>query len=113
MFLFKTLGVFDILAGIMIILTIGDIPTANQAREMAGKIEQNFIPAFWEDEKGFICDSFDPAEKIQLQSFPIFSLLFLESPFGFQLLKNQVEKSAEFIENHKKFSSLEESKKNR
>ena len=26
MFLFKTLGVFDILAGIMIILTIGDIP---------------------------------------------------------------------------------------
>ncbi|UCE05245.1 MAG: hypothetical protein JSW07_16730, partial [bacterium] len=81
-------------------LAIGDIPTANQAREMAGKIEGSFLSIFWHDEKGFICDSFDPTEKIRLPSFPVFSLLFLESSFGFRLLKNQVGKAAEFIENH-------------
>ncbi|MCI0495790.1 hypothetical protein L0Z72_12365, partial [candidate division KSB1 bacterium] len=82
------------------VLQIGDIPTANQAKEMAGKVENSFLPTFWNDEQGFICDSFDPVEKNQLKSFPIFSLLFLESPFGFQLLKNQVEKAAEFVELH-------------
>jgi hypothetical protein len=81
-------------------LDIGDFPTANQAREMARKIERSFLSIFWDDEKGFICDSFDPLEKIQLKSFPIFSLLFLESPFGFQLLKNQAGRAADFIENH-------------
>ncbi|HEX9975237.1 MAG TPA: hypothetical protein VGD14_24505, partial [bacterium] len=83
-----------------IALCIGDFPTANQAREMAGKLEGSFLSTFWNEEQGFICDSFDPAEKIQLKSFPIFSLLFLESQFGFQLLKNHVGKAAAFIENH-------------
>ncbi|MCU0644661.1 MAG: hypothetical protein MUC94_10405 [bacterium] len=79
---------------------IGDIPTANQAKVMASKIEKSFLPTFWDAERGFICDSFDPVKKNRLQSFPIFSLLFLESPFGSQLLKNQVEKAADFIELH-------------
>jgi len=81
-------------------LVIGDIPTANQVKEMAGKIEESFLSTFWNDEQEFICDSFDPAKKNQLQSFPVFSLLFLESPFGFQLLKHHVGKAAAFIENH-------------
>lgn len=81
-------------------LIIGDHSTTNQAREMFAKTEESFLPTFWDDDKGFICDSFNPAKKNQLQSFPIFSLLFLESPFGFQLLKNQYEKAAAFIETH-------------
>lgn len=81
-------------------LIIGDVPTANEAMVMAGKIENSFLPTFWNDEQGFVCDSFDPIHKNQLKSFPIFSLLFLESPFGFQLLKDRVGKAAEFIEQH-------------
>jgi len=83
-----------------IALNAGDISTSSQAREISAKIEKAFLPIFWNDEKGFICDSFDPAEKKQLNSFPIFSLLFLESPFGFQLLKNHVDKAADFIDKH-------------
>ncbi len=81
-------------------LIIGDVPTANQAKEMAAKIERCFYSTFWNDEKGFICDSYDPTKKKQLSSFPIFSLLFLESQFGFQLLKNYVGEAANFIENY-------------
>lgn len=84
----------------MLALTIGDAPTANQAKEMAAKIEQSFLPTFWDDEQRFICDSFDPIINNQLQSFPIFSLLFLESPFGFQLLENHFAQAADFIELH-------------
>lgn len=79
---------------------IGDVPTANLAKAMGGKIEQSFLTTFWYDEQGFICDSFDPTSKNQLKSFPIFSLLFLESEFGFELLKNHVAQAADFIEQH-------------
>ncbi|MBN2090259.1 hypothetical protein JW964_11660, partial [candidate division KSB1 bacterium] len=63
-------------------LVINDIPTAMQTREMAEKIQRSFLSTFWDEKQGFLCDSFHPQTKIQLKSYPIFSLLFFESPFG-------------------------------
>lgn len=79
---------------------IGDLPTAEQARSTAQHISSNFLSTFWNDDKGFLCDSFNPDGKKQFHSFPIFSLLFLESSFGWQLIRNKIDEAATFIENH-------------
>lgn len=79
---------------------IGDSPTAEQARSTAQHISSNFLSTFWNDDKGFLCDAFNPENKKLLHSFPIFSLLFLESPFGRSLIRGKIDEAATFIANH-------------
>ncbi|MDW7680339.1 MAG: hypothetical protein SCK70_07220, partial [bacterium] len=83
-----------------IALIIGDLPTARESDQAAQKIAALFLSCFWNDEKEFICDSFDPHQHKQLDSFPIFSLLFLESAFGIELLSDKIIQLADFIEYH-------------
>jgi hypothetical protein len=79
---------------------LGDEPTANRAAEFAQKIHTHFLPTFWDDEKGFICDGFNPATGERLQTFPVFSLLFLESPLGYPLLESKMPAAGDFIRQH-------------
>ncbi|NUM78136.1 hypothetical protein HUU40_27555, partial [candidate division KSB1 bacterium] len=79
---------------------VGDQPTAEKAARQAGKIAENFLATFWDEEKGFMCDAFDPRNGKRNVSYPLFSLLFLESPWGYALLRNKLNSSAQFISAH-------------
>ena len=73
-----------------------DDRTASQANQMAKKIEANFN-LFWDDEKGFLFDSVDKNKIPQVKSYPLFSFLFMESAFGYYLLKDKIHQCADFI----------------
>jgi|GEM_PF-1123039 len=77
-----------------------DEPTARRAYALAEKVEAHFLPMFWDEEKGFIRDSFSPAEGGRVDSYPLFSLLFLESAFGRYLLKGKIDACSRFIAGH-------------
>lgn len=79
---------------------LGDEPTANRAAGFAQKIHAHFLPTFWDDENGFLSDGFNPAAGERLRTFPVFSLLFLESPLGYPLLENKMIPAGEFIHQH-------------
>ncbi|HPI74116.1 MAG TPA: hypothetical protein PLZ01_11950, partial [bacterium] len=77
-----------------------DEPTARRAYALVEKVESHFLPMFWDEEKGFICDSLTPAAGERVGSYPLFSLLFLESAFGRYLLKEKVDACSCFIADH-------------
>lgn len=79
---------------------VGDQPAAQRASRQASKIAENFLATFWDEEKGFICDAFDPRTGKRHASYPLFSLLFLESPWGYALLHNKLNSCAQFISAH-------------
>ena len=74
-----------------------DLPAAGRAAVMAGKVEANFLSVFWDEKRGFLCDSFHPATGVSVKSYPIFSLLFLESAFGMSLLREKLNRCSRFI----------------
>ncbi len=71
--------------------------TARRALALAEKVGYHFLPVFWDEEKGFIHDSFAPATGERVDSYPLFSLLFLESAFGRYLLKDKIHACSRFI----------------
>ncbi|NLP10123.1 hypothetical protein GX408_06970 [bacterium] len=77
-----------------------DEATARCAYAMAEKVESHFLPMFWDEENGFIHDSVVPASGERVDSYPLFSLLFLESAFGRYLLKEKIEACSRFIADH-------------
>jgi hypothetical protein len=76
---------------------LDDIPMAESASIMAEKISKNFNNVFFDEEKGFICDSFNPKTKKAIPSYPLFSLLVLESPQGYPLIAANEKSYASFI----------------
>lgn len=79
---------------------VGDQPTAEKAARQASKIAENFLATFWDEERDFVCDAFDPRDGKRNASYPLFSLLFLESPWGYALLRNKLNSCAQFISAH-------------
>lgn len=79
---------------------VGDQPTAEKAARQANKIGENFLAIFWDEERKFICDAFDPRTGKRNVSYPLFSLLFLESPWGYALLREKLNSCAQFISAH-------------
>ncbi|MCG3157663.1 MAG: hypothetical protein DKINENOH_04299 [bacterium] len=79
---------------------VGDQPTAEKAARQANKIAENFLATFWDEKNGFICDAHDPRTSKRNASYPLFSLLFLESPWGYALLRNKLNSCAQFISAH-------------
>lgn len=77
---------------------LGDTMAAETAAAFAQKIHKNFLSTFWDAKEGFLCDGFNPATGEQLPTYPIFSLLFLESAFGYSLLENKIPAAADFIQ---------------
>jgi len=83
-----------------IALILDDTRTASRACELSDRIRSNFIDLFWDEEKEFLCDSVNPQSGMKNESFPVFSLLFMEFPFGQVLLGDKIERCGTFIENN-------------
>lgn len=79
---------------------IGDLAMAGRAGAMADKIETSFLPLFWDDVKGFLCDSCNPETMKKIHSYPLFSLLMLESPYGYHLLREKLHDIGRFLNLH-------------
>ncbi len=79
---------------------LGDDRTAQQARLLQMRIEAHFFDFFWDKDKGFFCDSYDLVQKRAIKSYPLFSLLFLESDMGDRLLRGKETRVARFIAEH-------------
>ena len=83
-----------------IALLLQDDATANVAIQLADALQGSFLPLFWDGKKGFCCDSVYPdSDKIN-QTYPLFSLLFMEFPFGQSLLHSRMADCGDFIEKH-------------
>jgi hypothetical protein len=79
---------------------LDDERTALQAIELSRQVAAGFQHLFWDTEKGFISDSVDSMTGIQIKSYPLFSLLFMESPFGNYLLGRKKNACARFIQQY-------------
>ncbi len=78
-------------------LAAGDTQTAARAATTAALLEKEFLPAFWDDDEGFLQDSIDLATGEPNRKHPLFSLLFLHSPFGWTLVRERIVQLADFI----------------
>ena len=74
---------------------MADQPTAAIALEASARLEKTFPNAFWEG--GFIADAVDITTGAVNRKHPLFSLLFLHSPLGWPLLRENLPRCAEFI----------------
>jgi hypothetical protein len=75
----------------------GDGQTRTIARELAGRIEQTYKNAFWDEAAGFPADSFDRVSGVRNETFPLFSLLFLQSSLGIPLIRNLLPAMGRFM----------------
>ncbi len=78
---------------------IGDHPTADKAIDIADRIENN-ISHLWDETIGFFVDSMDPRTEAVVKSYPLYSLLALESPFGRTLFAPWMQRMGEFVARH-------------
>lgn len=77
-----------------------DEPTARMAEAYADRAEAGFLKTFWDQEAGFLCDSVQPDTGEKNRTFPIFSLLCIESSFGHLLLADRLQACAGFLSRH-------------
>lgn len=71
---------------------------ASGCASVVERIQQSFLKTFWDDEKGFLIDSISQETRERNRTFPLFTLLFLQTPFGQKLLQGKEEQAAAFIE---------------
>jgi hypothetical protein len=77
---------------------LGDSFTVTRAHALVQKIEQHFLSLFWDAEQNFLGDAWQPFAGQRNQSFPLFSLFALESPQGYALIQEKLERCAHFIQ---------------
>ncbi len=77
--------------------TLGDDLTVERAYNIQSLIEEHFEDYFWDNSKGFLYDSYDPAVRKAVKSYPLFSLLFYESAMGNRLLRGKEKRVAQFV----------------
>jgi hypothetical protein len=75
---------------------LSDTATERRAREMASRIERHFLDRFWDKEKGFLVDAVDMDTGEVNESYPLFTMLFAQSPLGLPLIRSQLERIAQF-----------------
>ena len=71
---------------------------ASRCAKIAEQIQAGFLETFWDDEKKFLIDSIDLQTGERNRTYPLYSLLFLQTPPGRRLLHGNEEKAAAFIE---------------
>ncbi len=81
-------------------LLAGDPATASGAGAAAALLEETFRTVFWDDQAGFLCDAIDLQTGARNLKHPLFSLLFLQSPLGWPLVRERVAPLADFISQH-------------
>ena len=80
-----------------IALLLNDQSLAQQAADLADRVETHFLAVFWDENREFLCDSCNPETMEKIRSYPLFSLLLLESPFGYSLLHNRMQAMSRFL----------------
>ncbi len=78
----------------------GDRRTALEATETAGRIHAAFERAFWDEKKGFLIDSVDVHTGTRNEAYPLFSLMFLQTPLGLPLIRPHIGTMARFARQH-------------
>jgi hypothetical protein len=68
------------------------------AEILAERVREHFLSVFWDEEAGFLSDSIDLDTGAQQQSHPLFTLLCLQSDFGFELIEPRAGDICESIE---------------
>ena len=81
-------------------LRTGDRHTRETARLLAGHIEAGFLNTFWDDQRGFLVDAVDADTGERNLTYPIFSLLFLQSSLGLALVRGALPAMARFMVAH-------------
>ncbi len=77
-----------------------DGATARQAGELAGRLHGSFERAFWDGGAGFPLDSVDLLTGLRNETYPLFSLMFLQNPPGMALIRDHAEAMARFAIEH-------------
>ena len=78
----------------------GDSRTAGQAAETAGRIHASFEKRFWNEKTGFLMDSVDIRTGTPNEAYPLFSLMFMQTPLGLPLIRPHMQMMARFARNH-------------
>ncbi len=91
-------GLVRILENVAILLN--DDHVRETSRTLARKLEAGFLNAFWDDGRKFLVDSFDGETGERNTTYPLFSLLFLQTPLGLSLIRKVLPEMAGFMEQH-------------
>ena len=81
-------------------LARSDREIADRARDAADRIGAHFLDRFWDDEVGFLVDGFDADTKCINKTYPLFTLLFLQSALGIPLVRSKLSEMGDFCSKH-------------
>jgi hypothetical protein len=76
---------------------IGDQETAATALKTASLLEKTFSESFWDDGAGFLLDAIDLSTTRANRKHPLFSFLYLHSTLGWSLMREKIDRCADFI----------------
>lgn len=79
---------------------MGDEAVRADACRYAIAIEGVFLEQFWDASRGFLADSVDPATGERNETYPLFSLLFLQYAPGIHLVREVVQAMGLFMAEH-------------
>jgi hypothetical protein len=79
---------------------VGDPGTLNESRVLAANIESSFLHTFWDEGRGFLIDAIDAETGKRNVTYPLFSLLFLQTPLGIPLLRRALPQMGRFMAEH-------------
>ncbi|HTO93272.1 MAG TPA: hypothetical protein VMM80_02835 [Bacteroidota bacterium] len=74
----------------------GDAARAGKAKEIAGRILRSFARTYFDAGEGFFIDAVDVAGEGRNETFPLFTLLFLQTPLGVPLLRPHTAEASRF-----------------
>ncbi len=75
---------------------LSDASTEWRATKTADRIEAHFLDRFWDDERGFLFDAYDIETGDVNESYPLFTMLFLQSTLGIPLIRSKMDGLARF-----------------
>jgi hypothetical protein len=75
---------------------LSDTSTDWRATKTADRIEAHFLDRFWDDERGFLFDAYDMETGSTNKSYPLFTMLFLQSSLGIPLIRSRMDRLAKF-----------------
>ena len=78
----------------------GDGETALRAGDTAGRILTSFEKSYWDEKTGFLLDSVDMETGTPNGAYPLFTLMFLQTPLGIPLLRPHLRAMARFARTH-------------
>jgi hypothetical protein len=75
----------------------GDSSLERRSDAAAASIAHHFDARFWDGERGFFVDAVNTVTNDRTSFHPLFSLVFLQSPLGFHLIRPHLQQLGEFI----------------